>query len=49
LRQLRIIDLLEHINTAPARDLLKDYAEGKYDSAFADEAKQALKRVADKP
>jgi WD40 repeat protein len=49
LRQLRIIDLLEHIDTAAARELLKQYADGDYDPAFADEAKQALKRVADKP
>jgi hypothetical protein len=49
LRQLRIIDLLEHINSAAARELLKQIAEGSYDPSFAEEAKQALRRAAEKP
>jgi hypothetical protein len=46
--QLRIIDVLEHINTKAARALLKLIADGKYDPAFASEAKEALKRAAKK-
>jgi hypothetical protein len=49
LRQMRIIDVLEHINTAAARDLLKQMADGRYDPAYADEAKEALRRMSDKP
>jgi hypothetical protein len=49
LRQLRIIDVLEHIPTAPARELLKQIADGSYDPAFAEEAKQALRRATVKP
>jgi hypothetical protein len=48
LRQMRIIDVLEHINTAAARKLLQLIADGKYDPSFADEAKQALRRAAAK-
>jgi hypothetical protein len=47
-RQLRIIDVLEHINTSAARDLLKAMADGGYDPAFADEAKEALRRARDR-
>jgi HEAT repeat protein len=49
LRKMRIIDVLEHINTAAARDLLQQIADGKYDPAYADEAKRALQRAAAKP
>jgi hypothetical protein len=49
MRQLRIIDVLEHINTPAARELLKAMAEGGYDPAFASEAKEALRRARDKP
>jgi hypothetical protein len=45
LRQLRLIDVLEHIPTPAARALLQALAEGKYDPAFAEEAKKALQRV----
>jgi hypothetical protein len=45
LRQMRIIDVLEHINTPSARELLQQITDGKYDPAFADEAKQALRRA----
>jgi hypothetical protein len=48
LRYCRIIDMLEHINTAPARALLKLIADGKYDPTFADEARKALKRATKK-
>ncbi len=48
-RQLRIIDILEHITTAPARELLGEIAAGKYDPAFAEEAKQALRRATGRP
>ncbi len=48
-RQLRIIDVLEHIPTAAARELLKQIADGKYDPAFTEEAKQALQRATGKP
>jgi hypothetical protein len=48
LRYCRIIDVLEHINTAPARALLKLIADGKYDPTFADEARKALKRATKK-
>src|SRR5262249_52900288 len=48
LRQMRIIDVLEHINTAAARELLKEIADGKYDPTFAGEAKQALRRATEK-
>jgi hypothetical protein len=40
--------VLEHINTAPARDFLHLIADGKYDPSFAEEAKQALRRAAEK-
>jgi hypothetical protein len=49
LTQLRIIDVLEHINTKAARDLLQLIADGKYDPAYAGEAKAALKRIAKEP
>jgi hypothetical protein len=49
LRQMRIIDVLEHINTAGARELLQQIADGTYDPTFADEAKAALRRAGDKP
>jgi hypothetical protein len=45
LQQLRIIDVLEHINTPTAWDLLQEIAAGKYDPALVDEAKQALQRA----
>lgn len=48
LRQLRIIDVLEHIPTAPARELLKQIADGSYDPTFAEEAKRALQRATEK-
>jgi hypothetical protein len=48
LRQMRIIDVLEHINTPAARELLDQLAEGRYDPTFADEARQALRRATGK-
>jgi WD40 repeat protein len=48
LRQMRIIDVLEHINTAAARELLQAIADGKYDPSFAEEAKQAWRRATGK-
>jgi len=49
LRMMRVIDVLEHINTAEARELLRTVAEGGYGPVFADEAKKALQRLAKKP
>jgi hypothetical protein len=49
LRQVRIIDVLEHVNTAAARKLLQLFADGRYDSTFAEEAKRALRRAASAP
>ena len=48
LRQMQIIDVLEHVNTPSARELLQQIADGKYDPAYADEAKRALRRSAEK-
>jgi len=48
-RQIRIIDVLEHINSPAARELLQQIADGRYDPAFANEAKQALQRAKRKP
>jgi WD40 repeat protein len=48
LRKMRIIDVLEHINTAPARALLKQIADGKHDPTFAEEAERALQRATQK-
>jgi len=44
-----IIDLLAHLQTPEARQLLPAFADGKYDPAFADEAKKALRRSGEKP
>jgi WD40 repeat protein len=49
LRLLRIIDVLEHINTAEARELLRAVAEGGYGAAFTEEAKRALQRNTKEP
>jgi hypothetical protein len=48
LRQMRIIDVLEHIDTEAARALLKQIADGSYDPTYAGEAQQALQRAAAK-
>ncbi len=48
LRLLRIIDVLEHIATAEARELLQAIAGGGYGPAFAAPAKEALERAAKK-
>ncbi len=48
LRLLRIIDVLEHIATAEARELLQAIADGGYGPAFAAPAKEALERAAKK-
>ncbi len=48
LRLLRIIDVLEHIPTAEARELLQAIADGGYGPAFAAPAKEALERAAKK-
>lgn len=45
-RELRIIDVLEHIHTTEARELLHLIADGRYGAEFAEEAKKALKRSA---
>jgi hypothetical protein len=45
LRQMRIIDVLEHINTPAARELLGMIAVGRYDPGFGDEARRALRRT----
>ncbi len=48
-RQMLIIDVLEHIKTATALELLGQMAEGKYDPILADEAKKALQRATRRP
>jgi hypothetical protein len=37
--------VLEHIPTPAARALLQRFADGRYDLAFAAEARQALRRA----
>jgi hypothetical protein len=49
LRALRIIDVLEHIPTTAARDLLKLLADGRYGDIYVEEAKTALQRCRPRP
>jgi hypothetical protein len=48
LRWCRIIDVLEHINTPAAKELLGVIAKGDYGPVYAGEAKKALQRRAEK-
>lgn len=48
LRMLRIIDVLEHVNTPEAREVLQTIAKGGYGPSFAEEAKKALQRAGEK-
>jgi len=44
LRVFRVVDVLEHLRTAEARKILKEFSEGSYGSLYADAAKAALRR-----
>jgi RNA polymerase sigma factor (sigma-70 family) len=45
LRQLRAVEVLEHIGTAQARQVLQDLAQGAPGARLTDEAKAALRRL----
>ena len=49
LRQVRAIEVLEHIATPEARDLLKNLAAGATEARLTQEAKAALERVRSRP
>jgi hypothetical protein len=49
LRMLRAIEVLEHIGTAEARELLQKLVEGAPEARLTREAKAALQRLANRP
>jgi len=48
-RGLRSVEVLEHIGTAEARQLLKDLTKGMTDARLTQEAKAALERLVKRP
>jgi hypothetical protein len=49
LRGLRVVEVLEHMNTPLARALLEELARGPAGTGQAREAKETLARLARKP
>jgi hypothetical protein len=49
LRYLRVVDVLEHIKTPAAREVLQRIAGGGYGPSYAEAAKAALQRTAQQP
>src|SRR5262249_4712608 len=49
LRSLRALEVLEHLGTKPARELLATLAEGGPEARLTQEAQAAMKRLAKRP
>jgi WD40 repeat protein len=49
LQQLRAVEILEHIGTAEAQEMLKQLCQGTADIGLAHDAKAALQRLAKRP